>query len=305
MRKTVTIGIPAYQSEENIKKLLLSLLAQKQNQIRIKKIIIYVDGSSDNTAKVARSIKSKRIQVINSRKNKGFAFALQSIISKNDSDIFVGLNDDIRLDSDSVIEEITKPFSNKKVGLVGGNIVALPPRTFIGRCIYASYLAFAPLRYSINNGKSDLSCDGKILALSKKFAQSLNLKKTDAGNVDIFLYYENLKQGYKYSFAKKAEVKFRLPETIKDFKSQEARSEMSRKLVQTRFKDLFVTNHNFSKVKYIKSVVSVFIKYPLETLIFKLLINSFLPSNKKGYHKWKLALTTKKLGILMSELSGF
>lgn len=304
MRKTVTIGIPAYQSEQNIKQLLLSILKQRQDKIRIERILVYVDGSKDSTAQVARSVKNKKIQVINSSKNKGFAFGLQTLISKNNSDVFVGLNDDIRIDSNTVIEELVKPFSNKRIGLVGGNITALPPISFIGRCIYSSYLVFKPLRLNVKKGNSDLTCDGKIFALSKAFAKTLNLKRANVGNVDIYLYYENLKQRRGYAFSKKAEVKFRLPETITDFKNQEARAAVSRKIMQNTFGSLFVSNHYFPKMLYLRSILSVFIRYPVETLVFKLFINNFLDSGKKSYIKWKLALTTKKLSIFITEWGG-
>lgn len=299
---SVTIGIPAYQSQNNIKQLLESLITQKQTDFRIEKIIVYADGCTDDTVINARSVKNRIIQIINSKKNKGYATALQSLISKNKSDIFVGLNDDIRLDSNSVISELVKKFSNKKVGLVGGNIKALNPRTFIGRCIYSSYLVFEPIRYAIKKGKTDLTCDGKVFALSKDFAKTLNLKKTQVGNVDIYLYYENLRQNRLYSFAKKAEVKFRLPETIEDFRSQEIRSQMSRKAIQLKFGSLFNENHNLSKFVYLYSILKVFIKYPLETIIFKFLINSRLSTSKKNHYKWKLALTTKKLAVIFSEM---
>ena len=298
-KTTVTIGIPAYQAELNIKNLLNSLLKQEQKNIKIEKIIVYADGCTDLTAPIAKSVKNKMINVVSSKKNHGFAYALQFLISRNNSEIFIILNDDIRIESSKAVNELALPIvKNKKVGLVGGNIKALFPETFIGRCIYSSYLAFLSLRYSIKKGETDLTCDGKILALSKDFAKTLKLTKFTVGNVDIYLYYENLKQGRIYKFAKKAEVFFRLPETIADFRNQEARSAVSRRIVKERFGSLFMENHKFPKVLYWNSIIKTLLKYPLETLFFKLFINTRLNVQKKSYSKWKLALTTKKLSIL-------
>lgn len=297
---TTTIGIPAYHSGENIVLLLKTLLKQKQKFSKIEKIIVHVDASKDDTLKNAKSIKNKTIQVISSRKNIGFAKSLQTLISKNKSDVFIELNDDIRIDSESVIDNLVKPFKDKRLGLAAGNIVALPARNFIGRSIYASYLVFQPLRYGFKKGNSDLTCDGKILALSKDFAKTLNLKKGSFGNADIYLYYENLKQGRLYKFVKSAEVKFRLPETIADFKNQESRAILSRTLVKTKYPELFKTGHNFSKFVYIKSIMNVLKKYPLETIIFKMIVNRGLILGKNT-SKWKLALTTKKLSFLLTD----
>lgn len=303
MRKTtVTIGIPTYQSELNIAPLLKSLLEQRQRNIKIEKILVYSDGSTDNTVKEARSIKSKKIQVINSKKNRGFAYALQYLLSRNKSEVFVELNDDIKINSDSVIEELIKPFKNKAVGLVGGNIQALQPKTFIGRCIYTSYLVFLPLRGNIKRGETDLTCDGKIVALSRDFAKTLDLRRIDVGNVDIYLFYENLRQNRLYKFAKKAVILYRIPETIDDFKNQELRARASRNLMKKHFQSLFLDNHKISRLDYLKSATSVFLKYPLKSLIFKMIINRYFMSTRQSFQKWRLALTTKKLSILFMDL---
>ena len=48
-KQTVTIGIPAYNEEQNIGVLLSKLLAQKQIHYKLKEILIYLDGSIDHT----------------------------------------------------------------------------------------------------------------------------------------------------------------------------------------------------------------------------------------------------------------
>ncbi len=301
-KTTVTIGIPAFQSEQNIVPLLRSLLGQKTKRAKIEKILVYSDGSKDLTVKNARSVKSNKIYVFQSRKNHGYAYALQQLIKKSKSEIIIGLNDDIIINSNKVIEELIKPFiKNAKVGLVGGNIKALPPKTFIGKCIYTSYLIFEPLRYEFKKGESHLTCDGKVLALRKDLAKSLKLTNFPVGNVDIFLYYENLKQGRIYKFTKKAEVAYRLPETIRDFKNQESRATASRDLVKKQFSTLYKIHQKVPVFSYIKSAVKVFIKYPIETLYFKFIINKPEKINLGTNFKWKLALTTKKLGVILMD----
>ena len=51
MRKklTVTIGIPAYNEEANVRNLLVSLLAQKETNFKLQEIIVVSDGSTDKT----------------------------------------------------------------------------------------------------------------------------------------------------------------------------------------------------------------------------------------------------------------
>jgi glycosyltransferase involved in cell wall biosynthesis len=47
----VTIGIPCFQAEANIKTLLSSLIKQNENYCKVVKIIVYCDGCTDATSK--------------------------------------------------------------------------------------------------------------------------------------------------------------------------------------------------------------------------------------------------------------
>src|SRR5258708_5447755 len=146
----VTIAIPAYKSQNNIVQLLNSLLTQNEEHIQIEKILVYDDFSQDNTTKFALFVQSmfpRKIKIYSGKENHGYAYALHHLILKNKSEIIVLLNDDIRIDSDNMIENLVYQMrKDPSIGLTCGNIVALPPKTFIGRCIYTSYLAFIPLR---------------------------------------------------------------------------------------------------------------------------------------------------------------
>ena len=47
---TVSVGIPAYDEEANIKSLLEAILQQRQENFILKSIIVVSDGSTDRTA---------------------------------------------------------------------------------------------------------------------------------------------------------------------------------------------------------------------------------------------------------------
>lgn len=300
---TVTIGIPAYQSAHNIKNLLRALLKQKENLIVIEKILIYADGCTDKTVEEAKSIKNSRIKVFWEKVNKGYAYSLQYLINRSTSDVFVGLNDDIKIKSHSVIETLVRPIiEDKKIGLVAGSVVSLLPKTFIGRCIYASFLTFLPIRLQWRNGESQLTCDGKILALKKSFYKSLKLLSVPTATVDIYLYFENLRQGRKYAFAKDASVYYRLPETIGDYRNQQERTLRGIDVMRRHFGKIVDAEHQVPLKLYWLTGFKVFLKYPLESLFFKVVINSFyfLPREKE-FKKWRLAKSTKNLlGYLLT-----
>ena len=70
-KPTVTIGIPAYNEEANIKNLLDSILSQIQNNFIIDEIIVVSDGSSDKTADIVRSLNNSLINLIEDKERLG------------------------------------------------------------------------------------------------------------------------------------------------------------------------------------------------------------------------------------------
>lgn len=299
-KMTVSIGIPAYQSEANITKLLMSLGTQKETFIKIEKISVYSDGSKDDTVKKCLTVKKKfpeKIQIFDAKINKGYSYGLQYVIDKNESDFIVLLNDDIRIESNDLIEQLIKPMlKDRSVDLVGGNIIPLPPRNFIGKSVYASYLAFLPMRVNYRSGNNGLTFDGKIMGLRKRFADTLKLTDASTGNVDCFIYIQNLIQKRSYSFAQEAKVFYRLAESIVDYRNQETRARLTYQILKQEFGNIVEEQWRLPKKIYYMSMLRVFLQYPIESLFFKLFMNSFfkMPKEKK-FMKWDLAKSTKDL----------
>ena len=77
------IGLPAYNEEKAVKKVLLSIhsLKRKLNNISNLKVIIFNDGSTDNTEKETLEFKKKlNIKIINNTKNQGLGIGIFSIL---------------------------------------------------------------------------------------------------------------------------------------------------------------------------------------------------------------------------------
>src|SRR3989344_306584 len=77
-KKTVIVGIPAFNEEKNIGVLLESILLQKGNNFTIDKVIVVCDGSRDNTAEIVKlySKKFNQISLKDDNKRKGKAARL-------------------------------------------------------------------------------------------------------------------------------------------------------------------------------------------------------------------------------------
>ena len=74
MNPYLSIIIPAYNEENKIKDTLENIKDIEE----ISEIIVVDDGSSDNTSKVAKEVKSPKITVITQDKNRGKGYALNN-----------------------------------------------------------------------------------------------------------------------------------------------------------------------------------------------------------------------------------
>src|SRR5258708_3253617 len=110
---TITIGIPIYNEEKNILKLLKSLLRQKIVQGELEKILVLSDGSTDATDKLVASVKDFRVELISDGKRKGKPVRINELFRTTTSDIVVILDGDIIITSQQVINSLITPFATK------------------------------------------------------------------------------------------------------------------------------------------------------------------------------------------------
>src|SRR5258708_6957466 len=145
-KKTLTVGITAFNEELNIQKLLLSLLEQKLGEASLKKIIIISDGSTDKTIQKAKSVKDSRIEIIEESERFGKSVRVNQILEIFSSDVLFLLDADITLLDKNLIGKIVKRINFQKSGLVRVNTVPLPPQNFIERSINFSVQVQQELR---------------------------------------------------------------------------------------------------------------------------------------------------------------
>ena len=79
---TIWIGLPTFNEENAIKKVLKSIVnLKKKNKKRIIKIIIFNDGSKDKTIKYAKNFQNNlNLNIIDNKKNQGLGIAIYSLI---------------------------------------------------------------------------------------------------------------------------------------------------------------------------------------------------------------------------------
>lgn len=299
-KATVTIAVTAFNESRNIKKFLTSVLAQKTEGYILKKILVVSDGSTDKTAKIARSLKSKKLFVIEYKKREGKSYRLNQIYKNIDADILVQSDADVIFASPYVISEIIKPLKQgKNIMMCGGNPIPLNGKSFTERAVNATVEAYLNFRKSVRGGNNGFSADGRILAYKRDFIKEVVIPSDMIAN-DAYTYYLCLTKGYKYKFVNSAVVYFKSPNTLKDHIRQNTRFEAAPIRLERYFDKKMIQKERFvPRLKYLKESFRQFLKHPV-LCSYIYLINSYCKVKasfveKKLTGRWEIAKTTKGL----------
>jgi len=134
---SVTIGIPAYNEEQNILNFLECLQKQKVKAFRLEKIFVNSDGSTDTTdAKVKTFAKQfPKVYLLSDHKRKGKNIRLQELYKKNKSDILILFDADCLLGDAFVLEKLVSAFNDPDVVFASADKVPVTPENFIEKLI--------------------------------------------------------------------------------------------------------------------------------------------------------------------------
>jgi len=166
----ITIGIPAFNEENNIGKVIVSLKKITNN------FIVCDDGSTDLTKEIAEGLGAK---VISHKKNMGYGEAIKSIFNeakKNESNILVTFDADGQHRPED-IKSITKPILDQEADIVIGsrflkNETDMPEYRKIGVKVLTKITNMS-IKENLTDSQSGLR------AYDKKVLQKINL--TDSG----------------------------------------------------------------------------------------------------------------------------
>lgn len=294
---SITVGITALNEDKNIKNVLENLLTQKNTNNVLKKIIVVSDGSNDNTVKIARSVKSKKIVVYDFKKRNGMTNRLNFMFKKFDTDVFVKIDADLLPVNNNLLNEISKPFILKnRIGLVGGKLIATRLDSFTQKTINVARLTWDGIKDEYMAGNSFYSLPGGIYAISKEFAKFAIFPKSVWSDVG-YLYYSCTANNFKYISNKKALVYLNLPNNFKDYIKQLSRYESQIDPLVSLFgnnvkRQFFIPKGILYKYKAIS-----FIKFPIECLVL-LMISLYVFIFKKVFKKnagakWGTAKSSK------------
>lgn len=297
-KPTISIGIPAYNEELNIKPLLLVLLNQKIKYGILKEIIVVSDSSSDKTVTEARSIKNSKIKVVDRKKRLGLNKTQNEILSLSSGDYLVLLDADVLPVGEEFLEEIIKPMIlNKKIGLVGADLLSIEPETFFEKIISDSHAFKYSFYKKINKGNNIYVCHGRASAFSKEFYSKIKWPQYPAEDSYAYLYCLN--NGFKFKFNSKAKIYFRSPANFADHLKQSKRFFGEQRSMEKYFPKEFVKKHyKIPKFVLLNSTLDWLFKSPISFSMYlgiALYIKFFASLNFQETSSWEPSVTTKKV----------
>lgn len=217
----LTIGIPAYNEAKNIGHLLMDLSRQAQRGFVLKEIILVSDGSTDETVKVAKSSGNPLLKIVAHKNRLGLADTQNEIFKRASGSICVILHADTVIPRTDMLTELVRAMARSQADLVSGNLIPLPGKTFFSRILRIGSLWKHEAYASTNGGINLYTCYGPVRAFSKNLYKQLRF--IHSVGEDMYSYLYTISHGYKYSFAKKAIVEYKLPQTFRDHAKQSLR----------------------------------------------------------------------------------
>ncbi|WP_053971403.1 glycosyltransferase family 2 protein [Mangrovimonas sp. ST2L15] len=224
---TCTVIVPAYNEGKQVYATLLSLAQSEYPEEKLELLAID-DGSQDNTwfwMNEAKKVLGDRVTILQQPKNQGKRHALYRGFKMGKGDIFVTVDSDSVVDSDT-LKNLVSPFVvNEKCGAVAGNIRVLNnEKALLPKMLNVSFvLSFEFVRSAESQLNSVLCTPGALAAyrrsavfacLDEWINQTFMGQPSDIGE-DRAMTNMILKQGHSVLFQRNAYAYTNVPEKYK------------------------------------------------------------------------------------------
>jgi poly-beta-1,6-N-acetyl-D-glucosamine synthase len=208
---SVSIVLAAYNEEGRIAGRLDELTRLLEKHGGAGEIIVVSDGSTDETAELARAFEFRGVRVVELAENVGKAVALSEGCAQARSDILVFADARQRW-ADDALKNMLRNFADPHVGAVSGELlVESSPGVMAGVGLYWRYEKW--LRQMESQVHSTVGVTGAIAAVRRELFQPI-----PRGTIldDVYWPLQVAMQGRRVIFEKEADAFDRLPQSPRD-----------------------------------------------------------------------------------------
>lgn len=121
-KSLVTIAIPVFNCERTIQSTIRSILVQSFSDFEL---LVYDDGSTDNTIRLIEEFMDPRIKILRDGKNKGIASRLNQLIDAAEGLYFARMDGDDIMFPNRLEKQVEFLRNNQDVDVVGSSAVVI------------------------------------------------------------------------------------------------------------------------------------------------------------------------------------
>lgn len=298
MRKIpVSVGVCAYNEEENICQLLDAILKQKSlKDFRLDEVIIVSSGSTDQTNEIVKEKQKKdpRVKLIIQKERRGKVSAANFFLAKAKNHYLILESADTLPEKDAY-SKLLSALKEPHVGMVQPRVIPIDnPDTLMGFTTHLWWKLF----HKINLQFPERIRVGEVIAFKKIFKRIPPSAIVDEASIEPLI----LLQGYKLKYCPQAIFHNKGPETIRDFLRQRRRNYAGHAVTRYRFGYTVITYSNLrilgTLLANIESSWRFFVYTPIVVFLEGLsrmagLIDFHL--KLRSHAIWKIAKSTKRL----------
>ncbi len=210
-----SVGVTAYNEEENIGPLLAALLDQHLHRVEIGEIIVVASACTDRTVPIVREFMARdvRVKLIEQARREGKTSAVNIFLAASQHDICV-LESGDTLPHEYAVEHLVRMFDDPTVGMVGAQKVAVnTPDHIVGLLSHLRLRMEHELCLTIPRL-------GEMIAFRKVFERIPHDVAMDEAFVEALV----VRNGMQVKYAPDAVVYNTGPESVSDFIRQRRRN---------------------------------------------------------------------------------
>lgn len=301
MKKSVTIGISAYNEEQNILQLLNSIEAQKKGDFQLDKVVIISDGSTDNTIAAVNNFKltskTTPIELISDVHRIGQPRRLVQLIAMSKSDYIIFFDADSVIADEFTINNLVESLSPKNIAISSARITSVHSSNCFEKLVINRLSVWEIICDNFFEGNNIYRAHGTGLAIKRELFSNLNIPESITSAAK-YIYMHAISNNYAFKYVSESNIFYRVPNNFSDYSYQINRGGGERSVFEQNFGEIYKKHSHISaKIKLIGTLEAVQ-KHPLETFIgilFGILSAFFIDGrtfSKKGI--WTISTSTKK-----------
>jgi len=216
----VTIGICAYNEEENIGPLLTTILSEKI--VGPFEIIIVSDGSTDSTDSIVKEIADRNslIRLIRHPLRKGRSAAIDTLFRESSGEIIIVVSADTQLCNGS-IQQMIDGFKEPTVGMCWSKLVPINDQhQLISKIGHLAFRMHDRLSAKLSSEGKMRHATGDIVAIRR---EAFTNRPPDCVNDDEFLAINAARMGFEVRYLPMSLYKTAMPTNILDYVNQRRR----------------------------------------------------------------------------------